>query len=109
MQASPIFSRTYDLLLWLLPVTARFPRQQRFVLAEAVQRAALGFQESIIEAGQTRQAAALQEADTRLAALRVYLRLSHDLRLLSGGQYEHVARMVDEIGRLLGGWKKTIV
>ena len=45
MKQSPIFTRTYDLLRWLIPATIKFPREQRFVLAEAVQRTALAWQE----------------------------------------------------------------
>ena len=51
MKESPIFSKTYDLLLWLIPLTVKFPRSHRFVLAEAIQRTALQFQEQLIEAG----------------------------------------------------------
>lgn len=110
MKQSPIFARTYDLLRWLIPQTIKFPRQQRFVLAEAVQRTALQFQEQIIEAAYAEQPKpALRAADVTLTKLRTYLRLCRDLELLSFGQYEHVARMVDEIGRLLGGWVRSIL
>ncbi len=50
----------------------------------------------------------LKRADLLLVKLRFYLRLCHDLDLLSGGQYAHVASMVDEVGRLLGGWMKKV-
>jgi len=85
-----------------------FPRQQRFVLTRRVQ----DFQERIIEAGVSKgllRAENLVEADMELSKLRFYLRLSRDLRWLSLGQYEHVARMVQEIGPLLGGWRKREV
>jgi cytosine/adenosine deaminase-related metal-dependent hydrolase len=109
MKESPIFTRTYDLLRWLLPATLKFPRQQRFVLAETVQRTALRFQEEILEAGfKNRPFAELARADVTLAKLKLYLRLCHDLDLLSHGQYEHVSRTVTEIGRLLGGWRKSL-
>jgi cytosine/adenosine deaminase-related metal-dependent hydrolase len=109
MKESPIFARTYDLLRWLLPVTVKFPRQQRFVLAEAVQRTALDFQERLIEAGLTQNPISiLQQADVSLMKLRFYLRLCRDLELLSLGQYEHVSRMISEIGKLLGGWIKKV-
>jgi hypothetical protein len=108
MKESPIFIRTYDLLRWLIPVTLKFPRQHRFVLAEAVQKAALRLQDVLLEAAHSeRPQPILRQADTALAKLRLYLRLCHDLDLMSRGQYEHVARMVDEIGRLLGGWRKA--
>ena len=109
MKESPIFTRTYDLLRWLLPTTVKFPRQHRFVLAAAVQRAALRFQERLLEAARGGEPGpALQQADVDLAQLRLYLRLSLDLELLSPGQYEHAARMIAEIGRLLGGWQKSL-
>ena len=109
MKESPIFAKTYDLLRWLIPMTVKFPRQHRFVLARAVQETALRFQERLIEATRADKVLPkLQQADTDLTKLRFYLRLCHDLELMSIGQYEHAARMVSEVGKLLGGWIKTI-
>ncbi len=110
MQESPIFSKTYDLLLWLLPQATKFPRSHRFGLGERVTRLALDFQESLIAAGLQRgekRILLLEQADTQLAQLRQHVRLSKDLALISTSQYEHVSRMLVEIGRLLGGWLKS--
>jgi four helix bundle protein len=111
MRQSPIFARTYDFLLWLIPRTTKFPREQRFVLAKAAQEAALGFQEALIEAalcGEPERHHALARADVSLAKVRFYLRLCQDLTLINPRQYRHVAEMVTEIGRLLGGWRKKV-
>ena len=108
MKESPIFTKTFDLLTWLLPETVKFPRQHRFVLAEAVQRTALLFQEQIIEAGMAADPLPrLHDADITLIKLRTYLRLARQLALLKFNQYEHGSRLVDEVGRLLGGWIKS--
>ncbi len=110
MQESPIFSKTFDLLQWLLPATEKFPKSQRFVLAKRVQDAALNFYEAITAAGvSSHKRQHLEQADIELQRLRLYLRLSHELRFLSMGQYEHVSRMVVEIGKLLGGWQKKVL
>jgi hypothetical protein len=107
MNQSPIFSKTYDFLAWLLPTTIKFPRQQRFVMAAALQREALHFQELLIEAvHQKEPLATLQTADAELDKVRTHLRLSLDLELIKPGQYEHAARMLVEMGKLLGGWQK---
>jgi hypothetical protein len=109
VKESPIFTRTYDLLRWLLPMTVKFPRQQRFVLAASVQRTALQFQEELIDAAYSPEPTSkLKQADVTLTKLRFYLRLCRDLELLSLGQYAHVIRMVSEVGRLLGGWQKSL-
>lgn len=109
MKQSPIFSKTYDLVAWLLPLTVKFPRQQRFVMANALQREAFRFQELLIEAvHQTEADTSLRAADAELDKLRTHLRMSLDLKLIRPGQYEHAARMTTEIGRLLGGWKSSL-
>jgi hypothetical protein len=109
MKESPIFSRTYDLLLWLLPQATRFPRVHRFGLGERVVRLALDLQETLIAAGLQSGAgrlALLMQADTQLAQLRHLMRLCKDLEMLSLRQYEHAAGMLVEIGSLLGSWQK---
>ena len=109
MKQSPIFSKTYDFIAWLIPLTVKFPRQQRFVMAEALQREALRFQELLIEAAhQSRPRDALVAADAELDKLRTHLRLCRDFSLIGPVQYEHAARMLVEVGRLLGGWQKTV-
>jgi four helix bundle protein len=105
-----IFTRTYDFLSWLIPRTMDFPRSQRFVVTRRLQDAALDFQEQIIEANRQRGRARmehLRQADASLDKVRLYLRLAARWKWLSPGQYQHAAGYVAEVGRLLGGWKKT--
>ncbi|NJO83268.1 MAG: diversity-generating retroelement protein Avd [Blastochloris sp.] len=106
-EPSPIFVKIYDLLAWLIPVTMQFPKSQRFVLALRVQNAALDLHEHLIAAGKTQRTERrryLVEADIRLEQLRLHWRLCRTLELIEPGRYEHGARMIDEVGRLLGGW-----
>ncbi|MBP1468556.1 hypothetical protein EYB53_022780 [Candidatus Chloroploca sp. M-50] len=39
--------------------------------------------------------------------LQALVRQGRDLSLITSAQHEHAARMLDEIGRLLGGWRKA--
>jgi four helix bundle protein len=105
-----IFTRTYDFISWVLPLAERFPRSQRFVVTQRLQNAALNFQESIIEANSLRGASRtekLRMADAELRKVRLYLRLCEKWKWMNAGQYRHVSEMVAEIGKLLGGWKKS--
>jgi hypothetical protein len=49
----------------------------------------------------------LEAVNLKLDKLRLLLRLTHELQLLDHRRYEHAARGVDEIGRLVGGWIKA--
>ena len=106
-----IFTRTYDFISWILPLTINFPRSQRFVVTNRLQAAALNFQEQIIEANARRGATRLEKlhsADAELLKIRLYLRLCERWQWLSPGQFRHASRMVAEIGALLGGWIKSV-
>lgn len=109
-QESPIFVKTYDFLLWLIPLTLKYPKSQRFLLAEKLSKLALDFYDTLIEAATQSQErpAKLAQADQILLKIRFYLRLSHDLTCISTKQYEHATRLSAEIGRLLGGWQKSL-
>ncbi len=109
METSPLFARTFDFLSWLLPRTQSFPRPQRFGVTQRLQDSAFDFQELIVEAEALRgpaRAERLRLADAALGKVRLYLRLCREWQWLTAGQYEHAARMIAEMGRLLGGWIK---
>lgn len=107
MKQSPIFIKHYDLMAWLIPCTLAFPRSQRGVLARQIQTELFRLQEALVEAATNEQPLpSLMQADRALIRLRTYLRLSHDLKLLSTSQFAHVSQLTGEVGRLLGGWQK---
>ncbi len=107
MSDSPIFARCDTLVVWVLQATVRYPRHYRAALGKATQEAVLRLQRELIAAARRRdKRVALQAADESLHELRLLLRQGQTLDLLTIGQHEHVARMLDEVGRLLGGWRK---
>jgi hypothetical protein len=105
---SPLFVKTYDFLLWLIPLTLKFPKSQRFLLAERLSKMALDFYDLILDAVMEpeHEEEKLDAADKLLTKIRLYVRMSHDLGCISPGQFQHAARRTDELGRLIGGWKR---
>lgn len=101
MNPTPLFTKTFDFVTWLLPLTNHFPRSQRFIVTKRLLDAALDFQERVLEANTARMPA-------RLEKVRIYLRLALKWQWINSGQYQHAAAMVTEIGRLLGGWQRLL-
>lgn len=105
---SALFVRYYDLLLWLTARVKGFPRELRFVLGQRILDTAYACQRYLIRAKKVSDAArpaVLLEADILLDQLRTEIRMAHEMRCLSTDQYEHGARLVDEVGRMLGAWR----
>jgi hypothetical protein len=111
---SPIFVKTYDLLLWLAGRVSQFPKQHRFRLAKRIEDAAFDFHERLLQAARSSSSRTtmrlLLEADVELDKLRYYVRMAADpqLKLLTSRQYEHASRLIAEVGKLLGGWIKKV-
>ena len=98
----------YRFLLWLMPTIEKFPRSQKFLLGDRIQSTALDVLERLIEATYTRtRGHILKAANLGIEKLRLLFRLSFDLKFLDMRRYEHAARSLDEIGRLIGGWRKA--
>jgi hypothetical protein len=104
-RAGPALEAMYRFTLWLVPTVEKFPRTQKFLLGDRMQSTALDVLERLIEATYTRvRQSALRDANLGIEKLRFLFRLATDLGYLDLRRYEHAARSLDEVGRLVGGW-----
>ena len=101
----PIYTRYYDLLGWLLDRTAGFPKNMRFGLVQKIESIALTLLDQFVEAIYSRERGRMYGVvNINLEKLRVFLRLSHDRRVLSAEQLRYAVGEIDEIGRMWHGW-----
>jgi hypothetical protein len=109
IQETPLFTKTFDLLVYIFQISEKFPRSQRMVLGRRVQETALGFLDLLLRARKCAVAERLDllhQADIELDRLRYTVRLCQELGLLSLKQYQYAAGLLVETGRLLGTWVK---
>jgi hypothetical protein len=98
----------FQFLMWLVPAIEKFPRTQKFLLGDRIQTMALDVLECLIEATYTRdRKGQLARANLGIEKLRFFFRLAVELHYLDRRRYQHAARTLDEIGRLIGGWAKA--
>ena len=94
-----------EFLKWLLPAIEKFPKKVRFTFSDRIITLAVDVVEDLVEARySTQKMLILKRADLRLEKLRVLLRLTHQLGYLPHAGYEHAAKSVNEVGKMLGGW-----
>ncbi len=107
-QLGPALEAAYRFVLWLVPTVEKFPKSQKFLIGDRIQSTALDVMERLIEATYNkRRGRMLEDANLGIEKLRFLFRLSKDLKLLDMRRYEHAARELDEVGRLIGGWRKA--
>jgi hypothetical protein len=107
MKEAPLFSQAYDLHGWLLD---RFEKVERH---RAVRAAVLDHSRRLLNAvslalARFDTAERLIEADENATLLRVHLRLAADKDLLNDGQLLHANQELRDVGRQIGGWRKSL-
>ena len=103
-----VITKAYDLVREMTGRVGKFPRDYRFLLGDRILRNAYDVRDILIEARYSREKdALLTRANLRLEQMRFQIRLAHDERMMSHQQYGVAAGLVDEVGRLVGGWKRS--
>jgi hypothetical protein len=107
-RTGPALEAMYQFLLWLVPTLDKLPRSQKFILGDRIETAALDVLDNLIAATYTKgRESLLADANLGLERLRYFMRLTFELRLIDSRRYEHSARSIDDVGRLVGGWAKA--
>lgn len=105
-----IIQKMYDLVLWIYPLVNRIPKSHRQVLGRQIEELAISILISMIRANKTRgsnRQMLQQQISDDLDCLRILVRLCKDLRFMSIAQYHNTAERLNEIGKMLHGWRKS--
>ena len=106
----PIFRKTYDLYKTFYGYRAAVSKQDRYTIWQRCENIILDILEGILFASQTYKSAKLpilEQVSLKLNFLRVFLRLMKEVKTIDNRKYLILEKLVDEIGRMLGGWIKS--
>ena len=103
-----VVQKAYDWNLWVLPKVEKFPKSYRFLVGQNLVSSSMDLLMNLVDASyQSRNTTALAAAVRNVNRVRHLVRISKDLRLMNLNAYEFASRVVDEIGRMTGGWWKS--
>lgn len=106
----PIFKKSYDLYKTFNEYRRLIPKQDRFTVFERSECAILDIVENIMRASgepKKEKLPTLEKASLKLNILRVFVRLMKDVKAIDPRKYMILENMIDEIGRMLGGWIRS--
>ena len=110
----PVLTLLQELLSWTLDRSADFPKAHRFTLTERLVNHTLNALDCALDAAfrpvklVTAKQDTLHELNLLLEKLRVLWRLVHERKFISQQQLFFVITKIDEIGRMTGGWIKSL-
>lgn len=104
-----ILAKLEDLDAYSHKAALQFPKYERHVLSAEI-RSTLDrlLHLTIMAAKRYHKKATLQELDIEVEYLRALVRKAWRLRYITEHRYEVWSRHINEIGRMVGGWIKTV-
>ena len=104
----PVYKATYDLLLYVYQTGKDVQRDYRYTLGETLKRDLITILTLIYRANANRQKVEIiVEAREKLVAVKLQLRLLHDLKQLSLKNYANASLMTESISKQLSAWQKS--
>jgi len=104
-----MLQKILDMMEYAYIALRQFPKSEKYALATDIKHCMdliLGY--AITAQKRYYKRTTLQEMDVEIAKLRTYIRLAYNLKFISMDKYQNWSDMVVEIGRMLGGWLKTV-
>lgn len=87
----------------------QYPRIERYALCADVRKSLASIERlTIIAWKRYHKKTTLQDLDVEIEVLRMWLRKSLRLKYITPHRYETWSRQVNEIGRMVGGWMRSL-
>ena len=105
-----VFQKLYDLYLYTHKTVAKFPKSQRFMLSNHLLQTNMEMIKLAIIANSKRDRLEEQkQISVNLDLFRIYIRICREVNFLSIKKYGIMMERINEVGRLLTGWRKIMV
>lgn len=107
----PILNRVYDVYKTIDSLNEKLPKHKRYGLGSSTEESVLQLLEHLFMAKyapKSHKAGFLLRAQAQLDTLRLKLRLYLELKLVNATRVMQLQAALEEIGRMLGGWLKSV-
>lgn len=109
MEELKIKKKCEEMIAYGYKAVAQFPRAERHVLSQEIRSTMWALLRLIVICNRRyHKKTTMQDLDAELDLLRSQLRLATDLGYLPFRKYEVWSRHADEIGRMIGGWLRSL-
>ena len=104
-----LLQKVFDMINYAYPALQQYPKSEKFSLVQDIKLEMNEMLRLTIAARKKYfKKTTLQDLDIHIATLKAFVRLSFDLKFLPMRKYEIWSGKIVEIGKMVGGWIKTV-
>lgn len=104
-----IQTKVRDMMTYSFVALKQFPKSERFVLAAEIRQSIYKILKlTVVASKRYHKKTTVQDLDVELATLRNMVKVSLDLKYIDMKKYESWQRQLVEIGKMIGGWLKSL-
>lgn len=106
----PVYKDSYDLLIQTFEVIKKYEKQYKYTLWDKIKNEIIDLITSIYRANSSLDTRILNIKKSReqLEILKLYFRLSRDLKILSLNKFANLALKIESLSKQLYSWEKSV-
>jgi hypothetical protein len=107
----PIIKNLYELYKIFYNYSSLFPKKDKYTLGAKCEKYIILTLELLLEASYTYKDEKLElikKANAKFDTLKLFIRLLKDLNIIDNKKYFHLQEKIQEIGKMIGGWQKSL-
>jgi len=107
----PIIKRLYELYKLFYNYSTLFPKKDKYTIGTKCEMYIIATLELLLETGcapRNEKLSLIKKANTKFDILKLFIRLLKDLDIINSKKYLELQNQIQEIGKMLGGWQRSL-
>lgn len=107
----PVIKKIYELYRNFYLYSKLFPKKDKYTLGNRCEMYIIETLEALLAAGSApriEKRPLIRKANVKFDALKVFIRLANDVKMIDDKKYLALQKQIQEIGRMLGGWQRSL-
>lgn len=111
LEGVPILKRTIDLYKLYYTYAELFPKKDKYTIGATCERYIIEILEILLQASylsKEEKLTLIKTANNKFDTLKIFIRLLKELNIIDQKKYLALQTIIQEIGRMFGGWIKSL-
>jgi len=107
----PVIKKVYELYKTFYGYAKLFPKKDKYVLGSRCEEYIIATLELLLAASsapKSEKHVFIVQANVKFDTLKIFIRIANDIKMLDNKKYLVLQKQLQEIGRMLGGWQKSL-